>query len=320
MKTKLLVLLPLITTVLALADTSTSAPPTPCSKTVSFAVAEGGQPVPAIPKFAAKWLGKSIRKEGFPSLCLSQIPSSKTYNYLVLFSSSEDGFQGLTPSSQTYTSGAASGAGPGTTGYGGTWNYTYSGPVPANTTNTLDLQRADKTKKGLVIRAYSQQGLVVSHQLVSDEFHSRENVLQRVLGDIERDPAQPSPQKKVAAPLSVYYVNCGMDDSSPVSPAIASAKYQEGPPQPIQTADSPVLSKPEPPRPNLELASYPAAAEVYVDGNYVGRTPFSLGVDPGSHFVTIRKQDFTTWQETVRVSSTGRRVTAYLERKLLQLR
>jgi hypothetical protein len=34
-------------------------PPLPgCSKNVSFAIAEGGQPVPAIPKFAVKWIDK----------------------------------------------------------------------------------------------------------------------------------------------------------------------------------------------------------------------------------------------------------------------
>ena len=53
-----------------------------CGKTISFAMAEGGQPVPAIPKFAAKWIGKKYHFEGHPELCLSQIPSSSTANYV----------------------------------------------------------------------------------------------------------------------------------------------------------------------------------------------------------------------------------------------
>src|SRR5208282_798399 len=57
-----------------------------CAKNVSFAVAEDGQPVPAIPKFTLKWLGSKSRQEGFASLCFSQVPSLTQTNYLVVFS------------------------------------------------------------------------------------------------------------------------------------------------------------------------------------------------------------------------------------------
>ena len=45
--------------------TAAGAAPAPlaCSKNVSFAIAEGGQPVPAIPKFTLKWLEGKSRKE-----------------------------------------------------------------------------------------------------------------------------------------------------------------------------------------------------------------------------------------------------------------
>ena len=101
--------------------------PVACTKTVTFAIAEGGQPVPAIPKFAAKWIGKAKHVEGFPDMCLAQIPSSKTANYVVIFSTTEASFDGLTPSAHTYTStGPLSGNFAGVSSYGGTWNYSYT--------------------------------------------------------------------------------------------------------------------------------------------------------------------------------------------------
>ena len=81
-----------------------ASPPEVCTKNVSFAVAEGGQPVPAIPKFAAKWIDKKLQKQDYRSLCFSQIPSSSANNYVVIFSTSEAMFEGLTPSAHTYTS------------------------------------------------------------------------------------------------------------------------------------------------------------------------------------------------------------------------
>src|ERR1017187_10953002 len=81
-----------------------ASPPEVCAKNVSFAVAEGGQPVPAIPKFTSKWFGKKSHQQDYKGLCFSQIPSSSTNNYVVIFSTSEAMFEGLTPSAHTYTS------------------------------------------------------------------------------------------------------------------------------------------------------------------------------------------------------------------------
>src|ERR1044071_4556252 len=76
-------------------------PSTTCGKNVSFAVAESGQPVPAIPKFTLKWLGSKPRREDFSGLCFSQVPSHGMPNYLLIFSTSPDAFQGLQAAAHT---------------------------------------------------------------------------------------------------------------------------------------------------------------------------------------------------------------------------
>ena len=110
---------------------SPAAAPAECKKTITFAIAAGGQPVPAIPKFAAKWIGNGKHLQDYSGLCLSQTPSSESLNYIVVFSNSETVFNGLIPAVHTYTStGPLSGNVAGVSGYGGTWTYSYTGKLP----------------------------------------------------------------------------------------------------------------------------------------------------------------------------------------------
>ena len=306
----------IIVLVLQLSAFATAESPLPeqvsCAKTISFAIAEGGQPVPAIPKFAGKWIGKKYHFEGHPELCLSQIPSSSTANYVVIFSISESSFDGLTPSAHTYTStGPLSGNVAGVSSYGGTWNYSYTRALPPGTTSSIDLQKVDASKKVLVVRAYNQQGRVVSHYSV-DADHSREKSLEQVITDIHRDIVEAPAHNRVAAPLSVYYVNCDVD-----SPTQAS---QMASTEPAVTSKEPVpTSKLTPPLASLDFWSNPAGADIYLDGSYIGKSPFATIVAPGEHVVQMRKPEFGTWQRKIQVTAGPRRVPAYLERKFLTL-
>jgi hypothetical protein len=285
--------------------------PVACSKTITFAIAEGGQPVPAIPKFAAKWIGKAKHVEGYPDMCLAQIPSSKTANYVVVFSTKEASFDGLAPTAHTYTSTAPmSGSLAGGSSYGGTWNYSYVGMPPVPTTGTLDLQRVDESKKVLVVRAYNQQGRQVSHQNVDGD-HNRESVLQQVMADIHREIVEKPEQKRMAAPLSVYYVNCDVDSPGPALQMAAND------PPPVHADSKPVPLPP--PLPTVEFWSNPAGADIFLDGEYLGRTPFTSAVHPGEHSVVIRKTEYGAWQRKIQVATGARKVTAYLERKFLTL-
>ncbi len=80
--------------------------------------------------------------------------------------------------------------------YGGTWSYSYVGMPPPSTTTTLDLKRDDKPKS-LFVRAYNQQGRVISKYNLGG-FFSREKVLEYVFTSIIGDAAPVQKQKSVA--------------------------------------------------------------------------------------------------------------------------
>jgi len=278
-------------------------------------MADGGQPVPAIPKFTAKWINKKYHVEAHPELCLSQVPSSKSVNYLVVFSTSEVSFQGLSPAAHTYNnSGQTSGLLAGISSYGGTWSYAYTGIAPPPPTNSVDLQHIDASKKDLVIRAYDSRGRQVSHHRVDAE-HNREKLLVQVMDEIHLDVAPKSDQPSVAAPLPVYYVNCDVDSPAPASLMAARAPAAV----PSEASATAPPAPPAPPQATLELWSSPAGAAIYLDGKLIGNSPFTVTVAPGEHAISMLKQDFSTWQRRIEVAPGRRRVAAYLDRQFLAI-
>jgi len=297
------------------APAATSSVPA-CSKNVSFAIAEGGQPVPAIPKFTLKWLGGKSRREQFSKLCFSQIPNANLQNYIVVFSSSAAAFQGLTPSAHTYTSGpqGADGKAP-VTSYGGTWSYSYSGGAPTATTDTLALQR-DEKPKSLDVRAFDQTGrAIASYSLAT--ISSRDKLLEKVLSEVLADKTSTEgSHKSIASALSVYYVNCDVD----APPAALAADAAAGAPGHAAKAPDPAAAAPPPPPPpELDILSTPPGADVFVDGRFIGQTPGSLEISEGEHTVDVRKKGYAIWQRRVVVSGGKREVKAYLEQRELDL-
>jgi hypothetical protein len=296
---------------------SASTPPAiaPCSKNVSFAVAEGGQPVPAIPKFASKWLEGKTQRQHYGSICFSQIPSPSLPNYIIVFSTSEEAFDGLTPSAHTYTTAApAQASAAAISSSGGTWSYAYSGATPRPTTDTLSLKRDDKPK-ALDARAYDQSGKAIAHYSLAT-ISSRDKLLERILADILADSPHTGSRTSVPSPFSVYYVNCDVDSPSaspPInSPGLVAAAAH---PEPAAGPKAP----PPPPDPELDIWSSPSGADIFVDGQYVGKTPYSMSVAQGEHTVSIRKKDFDMWQRKLTVSGT-RKVGGNLAQRELDLK
>ncbi len=283
-----------------------------CGKNVSFSVAEGGQPVPAIPKFALKWLDSKAPREHYGTLCFSQIPSAARPNYVVVFSTTEAAFQGLTPSAHTYTTetpGHANSAALNSSG--GTWAYAYSGPLPAATTDTLSLRKDDKPKS-LDIRAYDQNGRVVSSSSLN-QISNRDKLLEHVLSDIASDTAHPTSRAAAApSPFPVYYVNCDIDAPAASPPINSNAAAK------VETASA-SAKPPAAPDPQIDIWSNPGGADIFVDGTYVGKTPFNLTVAQGEHTITLRKKDFGVWTRRVLASTGKRSVGGYLEQKVLTL-
>jgi hypothetical protein len=65
----------------------------------------------------------------------------------------------------------------------------------------------------------------------------------------------------------------------------------------------------------LDFWSSPAGADIFVDGAYVGKTPYSFAVEPGQHTIALRKKDGGTWQRKMVVEAGQRKVGANLEQK-----
>ena len=82
---------------------------------------------------------------------------------------------------------------------------------------------------------------------------------------------------------------------------------------------APLQPKPAPPPPTLEVWSSPAGADIYLDGNYIGRTPYSAAVPPGEHTVILRKKDFGSYERKVQVQTGKLRVGGYLEQRAITL-
>jgi len=283
-----------------------------CGKNVSFAVAEGGQPVPAIPKFAVKWLESKAPRQHYSNLCFSQIPSATLPNYVVVFSTSDSAFDGLTPAAHTYTTAApAHMSTAALTSSGGTWTYAYAGSVPPATTDTLSLKKDDKPKQ-LVARAYDQAGRVVSKVSLAT-ISSRDKLIERVLSDIIADTPHQMAKSAVPSPFPVYYVNCDIDAptaSPPVNGAPAAAR--------TETASAAVKPAPAP-DPQINIWSDPGGADVFVDGAFVGKTPYSMSVTQGDHTITLRKHGYGVWQRKLYVSGAPRKIGGSLEIKELDL-
>jgi PEGA domain len=285
--------------------------PQGCSKNISFAVAEGGgQPVPAIPKFTAKWLGGKSRKEGFPALCFSQVPSLTQTNYLVVFSTTKNTFEGLKASAHTYRSSGQGNDAP-VNSYGGTWSFAYAGAAPP-ATDTLELKRDDKPKQ-VAVRAYDQGGRTVSQSDLGS-ISNRDKLLEKVFTDITKDAVPEGSRRSIPSQSPVYYVNCDVE-GQPVSPPIDGVPAKAS----VVTAAAAAPAPPDPPKSELEIWSYPVGADVFLDGNYVGKTPYAQEVSPGEHTVDLRKKNFAIWQRKVQTGPGKRRIGGNLEQKVLEL-
>ena len=50
----------------------------------------------------------------------------------------------------------------------------------------------------------------------------------------------------------------------------------------------------------LDISSNPTAAEIEIDGAFVGNTPASVEVSPGDHMLTITKNGFVSWERKLK--------------------
>jgi hypothetical protein len=69
---------------------------------------------------------------------------------------------------------------------------------------------------------------------------------------------------------------------------------------------------------SLAVESTPAGADVEIDGAFVGNTPSTLTVTPGSHKVSVKKKGFAEWAKTLNVTGGTVHLNAELEQAVVQ--
>jgi hypothetical protein len=64
---------------------------------------------------------------------------------------------------------------------------------------------------------------------------------------------------------------------------------------------------------SLAVDSTPAGADVEIDGSFVGNTPSTVSIAPGSHQIAVKKKGFTDWSKTLSVTGGTVHLNAELE-------
>jgi general secretion pathway protein A len=99
----------------------------------------------------------------------------------------------------------------------------------------------------------------------------------------------------------------------------ATSKAAEANSAAPQQSSAPARQSSSPPRAStvaqasLSIDSIPPGADIEIDGAFVGNTPSTVSVAPGSHQVTARKKGFTAWSKTLAVTGGTIHMNAELE-------
>jgi hypothetical protein len=64
---------------------------------------------------------------------------------------------------------------------------------------------------------------------------------------------------------------------------------------------------------SLVIDSSPPGADIEIDGAFVGNTPSTVSVAPGSHQIAVKKKGFTDWTKTLNVTGGSVHLNAELE-------
>ncbi len=64
---------------------------------------------------------------------------------------------------------------------------------------------------------------------------------------------------------------------------------------------------------SLTIDSTPPNADIEIDGAFVGNTPSTISIAPGSHQITVKKKGFADWTKTLKVTGGKLHLSAELE-------
>ena len=83
-------------------------------------------------------------------------------------------------------------------------------------------------------------------------------------------------------------------------------------------APGPVLTAPTAQTASLSIDSSIPAADIEIDGNFVGSTPSTVSVPPGQHTITVKKKGYTDWTRTMSIAGPSIHLNADLEQTTAQ--
>ena len=90
----------------------------------------------------------------------------------------------------------------------------------------------------------------------------------------------------------------------------ASAAAAQGRPASAAVLDPPTAA---PLAAKLSIASNPSAADIEVDGSFVGNTPSEIEVTPGDHTLRVIKSGFKLWERKFKATGGNVNINAELE-------
>jgi CRISPR/Cas system-associated exonuclease Cas4 (RecB family) len=64
---------------------------------------------------------------------------------------------------------------------------------------------------------------------------------------------------------------------------------------------------------SLAIDSTPSGADIEIDGAFVGNTPSTVSIAPGSHQVVVKKKGFTDWTKALNVTGGTVHLNAEME-------
>lgn len=81
--------------------------------------------------------------------------------------------------------------------------------------------------------------------------------------------------------------------------------------QPLPAADQKPAAAPA--KASIAVESTPSGGDIEVDGGFVGNTPSTVTVAPGSHQISVKKKGFVTWTKTLTVTGGDIHLNAELD-------
>ena len=88
--------------------------------------------------------------------------------------------------------------------------------------------------------------------------------------------------------------------------------------QPASAGVLPAAAPSAPAQASLVVESTPPGADIEVDGGFVGNTPSTVNVSPGSHEISVKKKGYGDWSRKLNVTGGSVHLTAELEQQPAQ--